>query len=892
MEFMSGKVQIKAQSTSALTFASAETNLLQRRTSKTKHDDRFGLRTKLMVNEPGDIYEREADRIANQVMAVPAHRGVTAAPTRVQRFSGQLNRQTDVAPGSVDSVLASPRRPLEPVLRQDMEQRFGHDFSRVRVHTGAAAEQSAREVNANAYTTGQDIVFGADRFATGTQEGRRLIAHELTHVVQQLGSDGLRADESNEKRGLSHFTHTVSDCPAVAPDNRLQAKGVSDVASTVLPQVQSHITAMLSGGTPMPPLLRDYFEPRFGRNFSSIRLHTRDDAATSARDISARAFTIGQDIAFAEGEYRPDSREGKYLLAHELAHTVQQGASGEPRIQRVAADIDFKDLARRIFKAIEGLGTDEEAVYRALQPLGRDPSAIAMLKETYKTEYKRDLRADIEDDFSGEELEYALQLINSGTLQSEQRIERGPNAVVSIATGIERLWAATDQIGTDEEAIFATLLPFKRNTAELEDAFEKRYGENLRATLVSEMSGSELDYALELMSPKGERKKIEDVIAPQVIERNFVAADHAMARKILRDLLAVRSDRLDFSSEQELVDEIRKRMRTAQLMKESQTSNAFGYPESMPSDCPGYTPDIYIQASAHARVNKDARLLWLPPMLDPEFFYLFKLSPMGRANAYEAITRLFTNQGSFCDRTLIHCDFLITVIHFRAYAESIGPAVFNDLVRTGKIDPILTYHGFPKPPDDWRKAPRVWSLQEMRPASEDDLVIGDHVIFWNHLAYDALTVAKPGPWRLENALLVDKNDSGEDLYEGHGAPEILPNTVAPGPRDLMLGDLMRVYNNIVRTALQLTREVDEGVDPNKPVELDAKFPQVTKDPSQGWIIREREDRPERKKRTYILRELPSINDPELIGLHDPTDPSRMNTVKRPVESAKGPAPKP
>ena len=109
----------------------------------------------------------------------------------------------DAAPASVDQVLASPGRPLEPALRQDMEQRFGHDFSRVRVHSGAAAEQSAQDVNANAYTVGNNIVFGAGRFAPGTHEGRRLIAHELTHVVQQSGSDGIRVDQSNEKRGLS-----------------------------------------------------------------------------------------------------------------------------------------------------------------------------------------------------------------------------------------------------------------------------------------------------------------------------------------------------------------------------------------------------------------------------------------------------------------------------------------------------------------------------------------------------------------------------------------------------------------------------------------------------------------------------------------------------------------
>ena len=97
----------------------------------------------------------------------------------------------DTVPASVDHVLASSGSPLEPALRQDMERRFGHDFSRVRVHSGAAAEQSAQDVNANAYTVGQNIVFGAGRFAPETHEGRRLIAHELAHTIQQSSASKL-----------------------------------------------------------------------------------------------------------------------------------------------------------------------------------------------------------------------------------------------------------------------------------------------------------------------------------------------------------------------------------------------------------------------------------------------------------------------------------------------------------------------------------------------------------------------------------------------------------------------------------------------------------------------------------------------------------------------------
>ena len=167
-----------------------------------------GLQRKLSIGASNDPLEREADRVADQVMAASAHSAVSGAPPRIQRFAGQATGQADTAPASVDRVLASPGRPLDPALQQDMGQRFGHDFSRVRVHSGGAAEQSARDVNAHAYTVGQNIVFGAGRFAPGTHEGRRLIAHELTHVVQQSGSDGIRAGQSNEKRGLSPVSIT------------------------------------------------------------------------------------------------------------------------------------------------------------------------------------------------------------------------------------------------------------------------------------------------------------------------------------------------------------------------------------------------------------------------------------------------------------------------------------------------------------------------------------------------------------------------------------------------------------------------------------------------------------------------------------------------------------
>jgi len=159
--------------------------------------------TKLAVGASNDPLEQEADRVADEVLAAPTHPVVRVAIPRIQRFTGHATSDNGTAPTSVDRVLGSPGQPLDPALRQDMEQRFGHDFSRVRVHSGAAAEQSAREVSAHAYTVGHDIVFGANRFAPGTHEGQRLLAHEMTHVVQQSGAVGNRLGQGNEIYGVS-----------------------------------------------------------------------------------------------------------------------------------------------------------------------------------------------------------------------------------------------------------------------------------------------------------------------------------------------------------------------------------------------------------------------------------------------------------------------------------------------------------------------------------------------------------------------------------------------------------------------------------------------------------------------------------------------------------------
>ena len=141
------------------------------------------IQNKLAVSTPGDPLEREADRVAEMVTMAngETHESELAREPR----SGQVDTAGTPAPPSVTAALGARGEPLEPSLRAYFEPRFGRDFSQVRLHTDGVAAHAARSIQAGAFASGGDIVFAAGEYAPATAQGRRLIAHELAHVVQQ-----------------------------------------------------------------------------------------------------------------------------------------------------------------------------------------------------------------------------------------------------------------------------------------------------------------------------------------------------------------------------------------------------------------------------------------------------------------------------------------------------------------------------------------------------------------------------------------------------------------------------------------------------------------------------------------------------------------------------------
>jgi hypothetical protein len=209
----------------------------------------------------------------------------------------------------IRTVLRDSGEPLRADLRADLEPRFGADFSRVRVHADEAANASARQLNAQAYTVGQHIVFGKDRFVPQTAAGRALLAHELTHAIQQGHTDGVphettRSGDAAETAARHHSAQALADAaprpPAIAPSppaiagdegtaevvdvvTQFQQSGSAFSARMQRDQFRTHAEAQqaLAGGHP----------PLMDEGFANVSMDATSGAVTIPVSVAVRRAT-------------------------------------------------------------------------------------------------------------------------------------------------------------------------------------------------------------------------------------------------------------------------------------------------------------------------------------------------------------------------------------------------------------------------------------------------------------------------------------------------------------------------------------------------------------------------------------------------------------------------
>ncbi|NER78025.1 MAG: DUF4157 domain-containing protein [Leptolyngbya sp. SIO1D8] len=442
------------------------------------------IQPKLTVSQPHDPYEQEADRVAQQIVNLPdaplsqTVGALRATPNphiqrRCQDCEEEQLQLKPIAnhPATIPVDLASQLRTrfgtgqsLPESARAFFEPRFRRPFNHVRIHTDNWAAKAAHTLGAQAFTIGQNIVFGAGQYAPNTLTGKQLLAHELTHVVQQTAhaapvsgqvqrqvssvaaasaSDTTPASEftsaairplivedteadlqsgqmrkadflrelrtvvcSTAEAELANTPHTTAGCPYLAywftyyetqdsqhvervvhryaPETAraetardyisiisdrvrqavylwLTTQQVPELPEEISPEALNLPTSgnpqesgasttdtvlfkartggahsiespqairdRLDAGHPLANRVKSRMETAFATRFPTVRVHTGAQAANLSADLNARAFTVGQDIAFAAGEYQPGTLLGDALIAHELAHVLQQRGS-------------------------------------------------------------------------------------------------------------------------------------------------------------------------------------------------------------------------------------------------------------------------------------------------------------------------------------------------------------------------------------------------------------------------------------------------------------------------------------------------------------------------------------------------------------------------------------
>jgi hypothetical protein len=228
------------------------------------------LQRKLAIGQPDDRYEQEADQVADQVMRMPA--------PKIQRLYPECK---------------------EELQRQPM----------------AEEEKKKEDETLQTKPLAETITPLIQRQMEPTEEEEKKKEEETLQTKPLAGSISPL---------IQRQTEPTEEEKKKKEEETLQTKPASGEASTVSPALQNQITALQGGGQPLPESERHFFEPRFGADFSQVRVHAGGQAAEAARAVNARAFTLGRDVVFGAGEYQPRSTEGQRLLAHELTHVMQQ----------------------------------------------------------------------------------------------------------------------------------------------------------------------------------------------------------------------------------------------------------------------------------------------------------------------------------------------------------------------------------------------------------------------------------------------------------------------------------------------------------------------------------------------------------------------------------------
>jgi hypothetical protein len=265
------------------------------------------IQAKLKVGPVGDRYEQEADRVAGQVMGMQVPAKGPGSETK-----GQSTLQREAEPQGVQT------RPLAASITPFVQRAEEEQELQAKPLVQRAEEEQELQAKPLIQRAEEEQELQAKPLVQRAEEEEQLQAKSLVQ----------RAEEEEQLQAKPLVQRAEEEEQLQAKSVQRQADGSFDAG----PGLEDRLAANKGGGSALPGSVRDFMEPRFGTDFSGVRVHTGAESMQMNRELKSQAFTHGQDIYMGADRYNPSSESGKQLLAHELTHVIQQSG----RTDRIA----------------------------------------------------------------------------------------------------------------------------------------------------------------------------------------------------------------------------------------------------------------------------------------------------------------------------------------------------------------------------------------------------------------------------------------------------------------------------------------------------------------------------------------------------------------------------
>ncbi|PIF34334.1 uncharacterized protein DUF4157 [Flavobacterium sp. 9] len=280
----------------------------------------FGVQAKLNIGKSNDKFEVEADRVADQVVAnkqtAKADTFFSPSPVVQKRLAGNVQKQEEQNKQIQRKTVAQTITPIVQLKEELIQNKLDSRIPEKREINPAFSSKTLiqHKLEDKVQKKEETIQKKTEVKKTETASKKTLSLKPLIQNKNKGEEENLQQKKEEDKQGKDE-------------DKQIQKSPSGDANPSDNSNLESNLNSSKGGGSPLSGKVKSEMESGIGADFSNVRIHNDSNAVQMNKQLGAQAFATGNNIYFNEGKYNPNSKDGKHLLAHELTHTVQQGAA-------------------------------------------------------------------------------------------------------------------------------------------------------------------------------------------------------------------------------------------------------------------------------------------------------------------------------------------------------------------------------------------------------------------------------------------------------------------------------------------------------------------------------------------------------------------------------------